>query len=542
MAEAKVGVEISAEDKASRTLSDLDSRFKSLQKTLKDDVAPAFEKVRNTSAVAFAAIAGLGVTSLQAYADAQHQMTLANTSLENALKSMGDVASGRLASQLGGTKNVMQGLQDVMAKTSKAAIQLGFDDEDTSVAFAKLFAVTKDVTETQRELKIAMDFSAYSGKSLEEVTMAMARAHAGSTKELKSLGVAVEDGTTAMDVFRIMSERAGGAAAKAAEDISVKMQVLQIELQNVRENIGAALAPALEMLLTKVQPIIDRVTEWTEKNPELIAKLLLVAGAATGLVLVLSTLGLAVISITAAFTPVGLIVGAIALAIAGLAAVALYFYENWTQIMDYVDEKTGLVTLLRDAWQSISDQFTQFLLPALQDLWASLQPYKPFLEALGQVIGTMLVIAVGALVLSIKGWILIIENLLELWARFVVWVNTNLLPIFSAIGDAIAAVWNWVNRLIEAFSKLSVVQSIGSSIGGAFSAVGHAVGINDGIVQNGQVITTHPDDYIIATKDPSSLGGGKNININISGAVLTQEAARTLGDMILGELRLQFKI
>ena len=39
--------------------------------------------------------------------------------------------------------------------------------------------------------------------------------------------------------------------------------------------------------------------------------------------------------------------------------------------------------------------------------------------------------------------------------------------------------------------------------------------ISDGIVQNGKVITTDPKDYIIATKDPSSLGGNANVVVNV---------------------------
>ena len=43
--------------------------------------------------------------------------------------------------------------------------------------------------------------------------------------------------------------------------------------------IGEALVPVLEKLLEKIQPVIDKATEWITNNPELASKILLVATA-----------------------------------------------------------------------------------------------------------------------------------------------------------------------------------------------------------------------------------------------------------------------
>jgi hypothetical protein len=212
------------------------------------------------------------------------------------------------------------------------------------------------------------------------------------------------------------------------------------------------------------------------------------------------------------------------------------------EIFQAIDEKTGLVTYLRDAWDSVVLVFNQNLMPALQKLWESLQPFKPFLDALVVVFGTALVIAIGLVIKIIQGFIILSITMIEKWAEVVTWANKTLIPIFSAIGSAIASVVEWVNKLIEALTKLNFVKGVGAAISGAGSAIGRTLGINDGIVQNGKVITTHPDDYIIATKTPNSLlGGGGGINVNINGAIFSEDAARKLGDILYGQLQMQMK-
>ncbi|MFW9872075.1 MAG: hypothetical protein ACFFG0_03160 [Candidatus Thorarchaeota archaeon] len=63
-------------------------------------------------------------------------------------------------------------------------------------------------------------------------------------------------------------------------------------------------------------------------------------------------------------------------------------------------------------------------------------------------------------------------------------------------------------------------------------SLGKVLGIGDGIVQNGNVITTNPNDYLIATKNPSGLGGGSNISVtyNISGVSSPEDIRRMLAE------------
>ena len=39
---------------------------------------------------------------------------------------------------------------------------------------------------------------------------------------------------------------------------------------NLQESIGASLTPALQQLLSVVQPVIEKFTAWAENNPQLL--------------------------------------------------------------------------------------------------------------------------------------------------------------------------------------------------------------------------------------------------------------------------------
>jgi hypothetical protein len=120
--------------------------------------------------------------------------------------------------------------------------------------------------------------------------------------------------------------------------------------------------------------------------------------------------------------------------------------------------------------------------------------------------------------------------------------------LHSAFQNALASSDNFFKTLGESLKKLGkqILAQIGQMViltslfrwfgisSGSFGI--HTVSswknamINDGIVQNGKVISTHPDDYIIATKDPSSLGGQPNVVINVQNNSTSQVSADSFFD------------
>lgn len=75
-------------------------------------------------------------------------------------------------------------------------------------------------------------------------------------------------------------------------------------------------------------------------------------------------------------------------------------------------------------------------------------------------------------------------------------------------------------QLLAQVTQMLVLTTIFRAFGIGYDVKGLSAiprAIKDGIVQNGRVITTDPNDYIIATKNPDSLGSGKaNVVVNVN--------------------------
>jgi hypothetical protein len=147
-------------------------------------------------------------------------------------------------------------------------------DDKLRPAYQKLFIATKDVAETNKLMQIALDASAATGKDLEVVTQAMAKALTGTDTALIKLIPSLKGSKTPIDD---MAKAFAGAAEKAANtDPYQRMQVLFGEMQ---EQIGMALLPTLDKFSTwlstpegqeKIQGIIDIVVSLLGKFTDLV--------------------------------------------------------------------------------------------------------------------------------------------------------------------------------------------------------------------------------------------------------------------------------
>jgi TP901 family phage tail tape measure protein len=72
-----------------------------------------------------------------------------------------------------------------------------------------------------------------------------------------------------------------------AQTFEGQMRKLKVTFEDIFENIGMALIPALQKLVAYITPIITKITEWTSAHPELTAKIILVVGAISGLIFII---------------------------------------------------------------------------------------------------------------------------------------------------------------------------------------------------------------------------------------------------------------
>jgi hypothetical protein len=114
-------------------------------------------------------------------------------------------------------------------------------DDKLRPAYQKLALATKDTTEANRLLGIALDVSAGTGKDLDAVAQAMARSLAGSDTALLRLIPSLKG---SKDPMNELAAAFGGAAEKAANtDPYARMKIIFDDLQ---ETVGMALLPTLE--------------------------------------------------------------------------------------------------------------------------------------------------------------------------------------------------------------------------------------------------------------------------------------------------------
>lgn len=127
------------------------------------------------------------------------------------------------------------------ASIATMQIQAGVADDKLRPAYQKLFIATKDVTQSNKLMQIALDASAATGKDLDTVTQAMAKSLAGNDAALAKLIPSLKGSKTPIDD---MAAAFKGASTEAANlDPYQRMQIIFGEIQ---EKIGTALLPILD--------------------------------------------------------------------------------------------------------------------------------------------------------------------------------------------------------------------------------------------------------------------------------------------------------
>jgi hypothetical protein len=164
-----------------KLLADVDNFTKNLDKADKD-VMSFGDKVSDFGKKAGLAFAAAGAAAV-AYAG-----KLAIDGVKSAIEDA--AAQEKLALTLKNvtkaTDNQIKATEDYITQTSLA---FGITDDDLRPSLERLARATGDLEKAQKLQTVAIDVAAGSGKSLEAVTNAMARAAEGNTAALGKLGI-----------------------------------------------------------------------------------------------------------------------------------------------------------------------------------------------------------------------------------------------------------------------------------------------------------------------------------------------------------------
>lgn len=243
-------------------LADVDDLKKKLG-TADNEVQGFGSKLGNFGKVAGAAFAAAGAAAA-AYAG-----KLAIDGVKAAIED--EAAQLRLATALknttGATDAQIAATEDYITKTTLAT---GVTDDELRPSLQRFVTATKDVAEAQRLQALALDVSAGSGKSLEAVTNAMAKAQEGNTGALVKLGIglsAAELKTMSMEqVTAKLAETFGGQAATQADTFQGKMQRLKVAFDEGKETVGAFILDAITPLVSGlVNNVIPKISEFADE-------------------------------------------------------------------------------------------------------------------------------------------------------------------------------------------------------------------------------------------------------------------------------------
>ena len=225
-------------------------------------------------------------------------------------------------------------------------------------------------------------------------------------------------------------------------------RILNAEIENMSATIGTQLLPIKKQLLQTVWPIVEKLSEWIQKNPELTKNLIIWAVAVTWLVTVLWTLWLAIPTIIAWFTSLIAWLTAVKFAfiavwwpitilIALIAALAVATYTNWDKIKQWFKDWTEAVWIYMDVLNTKSETHWMKMKQWASDWTTALYRYW---EALKTNLETVMI--------NIQNW------LSTAWNNIVETAKSYIAPLVDWISSKFDAVVSFVNKIKSALSSV----------------------------------------------------------------------------------------
>lgn len=500
---------IKAKDQASATLDKFSKKLENNQ--------AQFQKLAAIGTAALVGITAVAYKSLQAYAEVER----ANRQLEHAVIAV--------------SKGTAEQVKQIQAVTTALEKKAGVDADSLNMGVAQLSTFglqTKSVIGLTKSLAdFTVNQNGLNASADQYISSAniMAKALKGQFGLLEKQGIRFTEAQQKLIKYGSETEKVAALNEGFAQNlrettdtvagIDLATAKLNRTMENIKENIGKAVAPAFAALAEKIQPIIEKFATWAEQNPDTIVKILAVGAALAGLAVIVGGLGLVLPTVIAGFAFLASPIGLVAVAVTGLVVLLVGFRDKLTEIFQSIDEKTGLITIFKWAWDQIYTTFSENLLPALQRLWEALKPLEPILVLIAKLVGGVLLLAIDAIVLAITGWIQIITNVLALGAEFAKGIADFFIYPIKTFIDMVKSAIEYVGYLIDKMSQ------IGGGVKGAVSSIGKKVGKILGFEHGGQVpgargqavpIIAHAGETIIPAGKRAGGGDGVNIVLNLN--------------------------
>ena len=234
--------------KAEKAFANLGKSTKALGSSLKSVFLPAAAAVGAFAAVSFSAV--------KAAVEDQAAQALLAKQLQNSTKAT--------KAQVAATEKFI----------STLSLATGVADDELRPAMAGLVRVTKNTGKAQKLLRVALNVSKGTGKSLATVVQSLARAYGGNVKALAkldpSLKAFIGKTTTADQATARLAKNFAGSAKAAADTYAGRLDRMNVAFAEAKEALGMALLPVLERFVSfvteKVIPYVDKLVAKLEQD------------------------------------------------------------------------------------------------------------------------------------------------------------------------------------------------------------------------------------------------------------------------------------
>lgn len=446
------------------------------------EVSSFSSKMGKFGKMAGAAFAAAGAAAL-AYAG-----TLLVQGVKSAMED--EKAQTALATSLknvtGATDTQIKAVEDQILKTS---LLTGVTDDELRPSLSRLLRSTQDVGEAQKLQNLALDVAAGSGKSLQAVSEALAKAHDGNFAALKKLGVPLDDNIVKTKDFdaaqAALAATFGGQASAQADTFAGKMQRLKVAFDEGKETVGSYVLNGLTPLVSGlVNNVIPQIAELSSTLGEKLKPAF--EGASTFL--------------TETLIPA--------------------FQAIWAFLVDYVIPTVGdilvpIIQGLYGAFNKVSETIKNNE-ENLKPLYTLFKAVATFVrDTLAPVLGTVLKTA-----LTVVGSVL--SGLISGFSKLV-----------GFIGDVVSGIQSIIN-LVRNNPLVKGIGNVIDSVFGGARATGGSVSAGKSYLvgEKGAEMFVPNSSGTIVPNHALASSGGSTINLTVNGAIDPEGTARTIIDVL----------
>ena len=461
MNDAILNILIKAKDEASKVLKDVGGSM--------DDVKDKAGNMSKNFMVAGGIMTGAGIAGALAVKD----WVSASASAEAEMAKF----EVTMANSFGKSPEMFRKVRDSALETGKAFVQLGFDDEDTANAFAKLASKTKDVGKAQEYITLAADMA-----RMKHIDLGTAVDQVGKilmdkgSKVLTDYGIKAIKGGQAVDYLSQIQAKASGQAEAYANTFAGSQERMAVTVQNLKEELGSALLPIFTKVATAVLNLIDK---FNKINPNILPVIGVVVAVGSAFALIVGPL-LVLIgllgsgALVAGFATLSAVLLPAIGIIAAVVAVAIAVYEaftHWSEIVSFVQGVwTAVVTFLMNLWTSVTTTLTSIwtsIVTFFTNIFVTIFTYLTNIYTFWfTIFNAIYTVVFNILNFIYTAWVFIFE---AMWAliQIIFWsvytfIEGILTQLWAIFGDKLTAIYN---------TTMSILTSIWNFISSIFNTI-----------------------------------------------------------------------